>query len=230
MSDGELFPILQGRKMYPKGILGEFAAMIRRPSCVADFEKWGCNYWGKWADENGKLNLDYGNSWFDFNGVNQVAQLKEKLKNNPTDRRMIITGWKPDGMEDLSLPCCHCFYQFYVRDGKYLDMIWYQRSVDLMIGLPSDIVFAAAWLISLANEFGLSTGIIKFDLGDCHIYSQHLTGALEYIAAVDKNEVRGVPKYYHSRPIGTDFCDFKPDDIHLNLYGSCKPIKLELIA
>ena len=65
---GNVFPLIQGRKMYPNGILGEYAALLRRPSCVEDFTKWGCNYWDLWADDNGKLIVDYGNSWFDFDG------------------------------------------------------------------------------------------------------------------------------------------------------------------
>ena len=57
------FPLLQGRRIYYKGVLGEFAAMLRKPTCVEDFEKWGCNYWKSWAKEDGSLVVDYGNAW-----------------------------------------------------------------------------------------------------------------------------------------------------------------------
>ncbi len=215
--------------MYPAGVLGELAAMLRKPKCIADFEKWGCNYWKQWANEDGTINVDYGNSWFDFNGVDQIAQLKDKIANNPADRRMIITGWKPDGMDELSLPCCHCFYQFYVNEDGYLDMIWYQRSVDLMVGLPSDIIFAAAWLEAIAGQFGLMTGIITMMLGDCHIYEEHLPGVEIYLANVQAQ----VPSMQHPTfrfKTRKDFCDFEPSDIQLSLYPSCPPIKLELKA
>ena len=66
---------------------------------MEDFEKFGCNYWKTWADENGKLVLDYGNAWFDFNGVDQIAALRKALKTNPTDRRMIVSAWRPDRLD-----------------------------------------------------------------------------------------------------------------------------------
>lgn len=227
------FPVLQGRKMYTKGVFGEFAAMVRKPTCLEDFEFWGCNYWKKWADEDGKLRLDYGNAWFDFNGVDQIAQLKDKLANNPTDRRMIVSSWKPDGMEELSLPCCHHTYQFFVQNGE-LHMSWSQRSVDMMIGLPSDIVFAAAWLISLAREFDLKPGEITMFLGDCHIYEQHLEGAKQYLANLTDDATSEAylkpATYIYTRDVGTDFCTFKPTNIELSNYHSYPKIDLELIA
>lgn len=227
------FPILQGRTMYPKGVFGELAAMLRQPKHIDDFTKWGCNYWGLWAKPDGSINVDYGNTWFNFNGVDQVAQLKDKLANNPTDRRMIITSWKPDGMDNLSLPCCHHTYQFYVENGE-LHMSWSQRSVDLMIGLPSDIVFAAAWLIAIAREFGLKPGEITMFLGDCHVYEQHLKGAREYLDNVNSIELSEdylkPPTYIYTRATGLDFCSFEPSDIQLAPYHSLGKIDLELIA
>lgn len=174
---GNGFPLIQGRKMYPGGIFGEFAAMIRGPKCVEDFEKWGCNYWKLWADKKGKLELDYGNAWL---ADGQFDRLIDKLKNDPNDRRMLITGWRPERLAKLSLPCCHYAYQFYVHDGK-LDMVWIQRSVDMMIGLPADFVLAAIWVIALANEVGLKPGNITMQLGDCHIYEEHLESARLYL-------------------------------------------------
>ena len=214
---GNIFPIIQGRQMFVKGILGEFTALLNRPTCVEDFEKWGCNYWKLWADKDGKLIVDYGNAWFDFNGFNQVKALKEALRDNPTDRRMIISSWRPDRLAKLSLPCCHYSYQFYVRDGKHLDMVWTQRSADMMVGLPSDIVLAATWLITLANEFHLWPGTIKLDLGDCHIYKEHLEMAEEYCRLVATNSYQPV---YFSLDMrgGTDFCTFEPQMLKLCAY------------
>tara|TARA_R110000851_G_C13101976_1_gene568685 strand:- start:7663 stop:8469 length:807 start_codon:yes stop_codon:yes gene_type:complete len=223
------FPVIQGRKMYPQGVLGELAAMLRRPKCVQDFRDWGCNYWGLWANEDGSINVDYGNAWFDFEGFDQIAQLKESLANNPDDRRMIINAWRPHKLAELSLPCCHYSYQFYVRNG-HIDMIWTQRSVDMMIGLPSDIIFAAAWLIAIANEFDMIPGRIKFDLGDCHVYQEHTSAAYEYIYRVENREVKRHPTYLLVTERGKDFCQFKPTDILMNEYDSLPAMKLELKA
>lgn len=221
------FPILQGRRMYPKGVFGELAAMLRKPQHIEDFERWGCNYWKLWAKEDGSICVDYGNAW---HADNQIVNLKEALANNPTDRRMIINGWRPHMLDKLDLPCCHLLYQFYVRDGKYLDMMWYQRSVDTMIGLPSDIVFAAAWLIAIANEFGYQTGKIKMMLGDCHIYAEHYEAANQYVANVETAPFDKAPAYMYTPKTGKDFCEFEPSDIVLSVYPSHPKLDLELKA
>jgi thymidylate synthase len=227
LADG--FPILQGRKIFYKGVFGELAAMLRGPKTVQDFKDQGCNYWDDWGDEQGRLSIDYGNQWHDFNGVSQIEMLKESLRNNPTDRRMIISSWRPDRLDQLSLPCCHYSYQFYVRDDAYLDMIWTQRSVDTMVGLPSDIVFAAAWLIAISREFYLVPGRIKFDLGDCHIYEEHIaSGALQkYLDAYIESEPREITHMYIAPP-GTDFCQFDPSALYLLDYNPKPAIKFEL--
>lgn len=219
------FPILQGRKMYPNGVFGELAAILRKPTCIADFERWGCNYWKLWAKEDGLINVDYGNAW---HADDQIEKLKTALKYNNTDRRMIISGWRPDRLDELDLPCCHLLYQFYVRDDKYLDIMWYQRSVDTMIGLPSDIIFAATWLIAIANEFGYQPGEIKMSLGDCHVYAAHYEAAKKYIERVSGSMLRITPTYKWNTPVGTDFCTFVPKDITVKNYYHLNKMYLEL--
>ena len=206
------FPIIQGRKMYYKGVLGELAAMLRQPKNISDFKDWGCNYWDAWGDEKGELFIDYGNLWFDFDGVNQIKELKDKLAN-------------------VSLPCCHYNYQFYVAKGT-ISMIWTQRSVDMMVGLPSDIIFAAAWLIAIANEFNLTPGKIKFDLGDCHVYKSHFDNAYEYIYRVLGAGSNLWPvEYSLAIPKGQDFCTFTPSDIMIpDNFSSMEPLNFELIV
>lgn len=223
------FPLLQGRKIHTRGILGEFAALIRQPTCVADFERWGCNYWKQWADSEGQLVLDYGNAWFDLNGYNQIEELKRCLREDLTNRRMIINSWRPDRLAELSLPCCHYSYQFYVRQGKTLDMVWTQRSADMMIGVPSDMVLAATWLITLANEFGFEPGTIKMDFGDVHIYEDHEAGALDYLRNCAEAKHSGDYVAWHlNSPDGQDFCKFKPDDLDLGNYNPMATIKFNL--
>lgn len=224
-----LFPILQGRQMFLKGIKGEFAAIIRQPTHIQDFKKWGCFYWDKWARADGSLTIDYGNAWFNFNGFNQIEALKQSLKCNSTDRRMIVSGWRPDRLHLLSLPCCHYSYQFYVRQDKYLDMVWTQRSVDVMVGLPSDIAFAAIWVITLANEFGLVPGRLKFDFGDCHIYEPHFDDVETYLEYVSTTYHPGV-FFSYTKPIGAAFEQFEPSDLELINYAHGPKIKFELLA
>lgn len=175
-------PILVGRKMFWKGVVGELAAMLEGADNVAVFKKYGCNYWDSWADVgSGHIELDYGTAWRNFNGIDQLAALIEGLRNDPNGRRHIITGWRPDRLADLSLPCCHLLYQWYVTNDGKLDMIWYQRSVDLMVGLPSDAIFAYVFNQLVAQTVGLRPGKITMMLGDCHVYSNHILNALKYL-------------------------------------------------
>lgn len=221
------FPILQGRTLYPDGVLGELAAMLRSPKNVKDFKRWGCNYWELWADkETGDIEVDYGNQWFDFNGVDQIAELKDKLANNPADRRMIISSWRPDRLKDLSLPCCHYSYQFHVSEENVLSMIWTQRSVDTMIGLPSDMIFAAAWLTAIAEEFSFTPGKIKMDFGDTHIYADHEECAYQYLQQAYSMKVGPVNFDYNTAR--DDFCKFEPSDLVLLNYNPEKPIRFKL--
>lgn len=222
----EGLPITCGRKMYVKPILGELAALLRGPKSVEDFKKFGCNYWDSWADANGNLNLDYGNAWRNFNGVDQLRDLVDTLINNPMDRRMIVSGWRPDRLKELSLPCCHMLYQWYVREGK-LDMIWYQRSVDVMVGLPSDVILAAVWTALLANSCGLTPGVINMCLGDTHIYTNHIEGAKKYLEQVETHPVIFIPTPYTISTKATVF-NFVPEDIELSDYYSNAAVKFSL--
>ena len=223
LADGN-FPLLTGRQIFYKGVFGELAALLRQPTNIADFEKYGCNYWKLWAKENGDINIDYGNKWLDWDGVDQLARLVDTLKHNPADRRMIITGWDPRNLEELDLPCCHYAYQWYVREGKYLDMLWQQRSADTMIGLPSDAVFAAAWNIAIANETGLTPGCVTMVLGDAHIYEEHEEPAREYLQA----ETNVPPTYELLSKLGKKTIEFLPDDIAIHNYNPSTKIRFEL--
>ena len=224
MADG--FPLLNGRKMYYGGILGEYAAFLKGPKKNKDFTDEGCNYWQTWAEEDGTLNLDYGNAWIDFNGVNQMAQLLTTLRENPTDRRMLISAWRPDKLKELSLPCCHYAYQFYVRDGC-LDMMWHQRSTDVMIGLPSDIILSALMLISIAREVGLEPGKSVMTLGDVHIYESHQDGVVEFLT---RDPFITLPKYNYSHEPEPDNTDlrFYPEKFEVLGYAPMSAIKFEL--
>lgn len=221
----EYFPLLQGRKMFYKPVLGELAAMLRGPKTVDDFKKFGCNYWDSWTEDEGKIEVDYGNAWIDFNGFNQLEDVVNKLQNNPADRRIIVSGWRPDRLDKLSLPCCHMLYQWYVR-GEFLDMVWYQRSVDTMVGLPSDIILCAAWNIILANQCGYKPGVIKLVLGDTHIYDNHVGGTLDYLRSLNNVKTPNQVKYAID-PKAT-VSNFRPEMLTLGNYEPQPVVKFDL--
>lgn len=221
--------LIQGRKMYPTGVLGELAAILRKPKSIDDFEAWGCNYWKKWAKLDGSINVDYGNAWHEGG---QIEHLKHCLAKDPYDRRMLINAWRPERLNELSLPCCHYSYQFHVTTDGYLNMVWVQRSVDMMIGLPSDILFAHAWLIAIANEFGYKTGVITMQLGDCHIYKQHCKSVDTYLAEVETRakSYEAEPHYVYTAPEGKDFLKFDPRDLLISKYKQGPKLNLELYS
>ena len=216
------FPILQGRKMYYKGVFGEMAAFLKGPKTIKDFEDEGCNYWKKWGNKDGTINIDYGNSWLDFNGINQLENVLDSLSQDPNGRRHIISGWRPDNLHTLNLPCCHLLYQWYINNG-FLEMIWYQRSVDTMIGLPSDVILAATWNILMADYLRLLPGKLVFMLGDTHIYKSHTYAVADYLDAVPL--VSNHPVSYLNEG---SLYDFNKDSISLIDYDPFGSIELEL--
>ena len=169
------FPMITGRKMWSRGIIGEFLALIQT-ECkhLNDFESRGCNYWKLWADKDGNLDLDYPPG-------NQLDDIIDNITQDPHSRRHIINLWNSDRIGQLSLPCCHYSYQFNVQ-GDSLNMIWTQRSADLMIGVPADMLLATLYLRIVAQATGYKANDITMNFGSTHIYKSHLKNASEYIS------------------------------------------------
>ena len=225
------FPILHARQYPYSTVFGEFAAILRGPKYLEDFVKYGCGYWAKWAnkDDSLSINVDYGNAWLDFNGVNQLEWIANEIKTNPQSRRLIVSGWNPEHVinNKLSLPCCHYAYQFIVR-GNTLHMIWIQRSADTMLGIPADAVLAALWLIALANETGLKPRTCTMHFGDTHIYEEHVDQAIN-LRDLYKNTAK-IPLYMElftqwkcNAPAGQKLVDFLPSDVSLIDYKAFGP-------
>ncbi len=217
LNDG-LFPLLNGRKLHYDGVLGELAAFFRGPEHKADFKEMGCNYWDKFANQYGELEVDYGNMWRDFNGCKQLDNVIESIKTDPHGRRHLITGWNPPRIPDLSLPCCHYAYQWYVTNEDKLDMIWIQRSVDLMIGLPSDVILAATWNILMAHLTDYEPGSLVFQMGDVHIYEEHFMNTILYVNAAHEMDEMAAPRYNLDKDISF-FEEFLPSMLLLSDYN-----------
>ena len=113
-------------------------------------------------------------------GVDQLGNVVETLKKNPTDRRMLVTAWNPEDLDKMGLPACHYGYQVTVLDGK-LNLMWNQRSVDTMLGLPFNIASYGLLLHLLAKESGFKEGKLIGFLGDVHIYENHIDAAREQL-------------------------------------------------
>ena len=171
--------ILKLRKMYYKGVIGEFLTLTSSTPLtnVSQFEAHGCNYWKDWAGPKGELNLDYYNELHPAL-ENVIAQIKA----DPTSRRHVISLWNNENAfnDSLSLHSCWHNLTFSVIKNK-LHLVWTQRSVDTMIGLPSDVYLAYLFMHLVAGECGLEIGSCMFSLANVHIYSRHLVGAYELL-------------------------------------------------
>ena len=170
----DVLPMITGRKMYYKGIVGEALALMQAPcNHVSDFESRGCNYWKLWADEDGNLELDYPIR-------KQLEGIIKDINRDPHSRRHIIDLWNQQNLSHLSLPCCHYGYQFNIQ-GNNINMIWTQRSADLMIGVPSDMILATIYLRIVADATGYEANEITMNFGSTHIYEEHVENAFEYV-------------------------------------------------
>ena len=214
-------PLITTRKSYYKGVFGEYAALIRRPKHIDDFKRWGCNYWGKWSKADGSIDLDYGNAWTDFHGVNQMETVLEQLRNDYTDRRMLITGWDPSRLADVDLPCCHYSYQFW-SDGKHLDLLWTQRSGDWMLGVPADALLGTAMVSQFASLAGLTPRNVTMVVGDAHIYADHIETAKEQVQRAPFEP----PQFTFAKQ--KDLYSFVPTDFTVTGYNYHAPLSYNL--
>jgi len=136
----------------------------------------------EFAAQWGELGPIYGKQWRDWNGVDQIANLIKQLKINPDSRRLMVSVWNVGELEGMTLPPCHYGFQCYVRDGKYLSLMWNQRSVDTFLGLPFNIASYAALLCLIADEVNMIPDQLIGNLGDVHLYNNHVDQATEQLS------------------------------------------------
>lgn len=171
------------------------------------------------TDTHKELGPVYGSRWRNWDGVDQIQQLINKIQTNPTDRRLIVSGWDVPKLDSMALPPCHCLTQFYVRDGK-LSCQLYQRSVDAFLGLPFNIASYALLTHMIAQVTGLEVGEFIHTSGDLHIYSNHM----EQVQLQLSREPLALPKLWIN-PNVTDINAFTMDSFMLLNYESHGTIK-----
>jgi thymidylate synthase len=193
------FPLITTKKIYFKAICVELEAFIKGINNKKWFQERDCHIWDKWCNpkkipanfnnvdrkkfqlEEEDLGKIYGCQWRNFNGVDQLLQIVTTLKNNPTDRRMLVTAWNPKELDEMAIPPCHVLFHLIVLE-KTLHLTWFQRSCDLMLGIPFNIAFYSILLHLLSYESGFEVGSITGLLSDVHIYKNHIQIAQEQIA------------------------------------------------
>lgn len=185
IDDMENDHLLKLRKIYKSGVYGEFSTLLSKDRLVnvQQFEDNGCKYWRNWAGLNGELNLDYYNELHPA-----LDNVIKQIQDDPDSRRHVISLWNNEHAFDgsLSLHCCWHNLTFSVIAGV-LHLTWTQRSVDTMVGLPSDIILAYLFMRYIATMCNLEIGSCMFSLSNVHIYSEHVTGAYEILNRTDND-------------------------------------------
>jgi len=175
------FPLLTTKKLHTKSIIYELLWFLRGETNIQYLQDAGVTIWDEWADEQGELGPVYGSQWrawprADGSTIDQISQLIEQIKSNPSSRRLIVSAWNVADVENMALPPCHAFFQFYVSDGK-LSCQLYQRSADAFLGVPFNIASYALLLMMVAQVTGLAVGEFVHSFGDLHLYTNHVEQA-----------------------------------------------------
>ena len=234
----EGFPLVTTKKVHLKSIIHELLWLLSGDTNIKYLHDNKVTIWDEWADPNGDLGPVYGAQWRNWNneGIDQIAEVVKSIKKNPNSRRHIVTAWNPSVLPDeheknfttnvangkAALPPCHCFFQFYVVDGK-LSCQLYQRSADVFFGVPFNIASYALLTMMVAHVCDLDPGEFIHTFGDVHIYNNLIDQV--------KLQLERVPRQLpvmRINPDVKDIFDFKYEDFTLEGYDPYPAIKGEV--
>jgi thymidylate synthase len=172
------FPLVTTKKLHLRSIIHELLWFLKGDSNIQYLQDNGVKIWNEWADEEGNLGPVYGVQWrswptADGRHIDQITQVIKQLRETPDSRRIIVSAWNVADVENMALPPCHAFFQFYVAEGK-LSCQLYQRSADIFLGVPFNIASYALLTLMVAQVTGLKPGEFIHTLGDAHLYLNHL--------------------------------------------------------
>ncbi len=222
----EGFPAITTKKLHLRSIIHELLWFLTGDTNIKYLKENGVSIWDEWADEDGNLGPVYGSQWRSWpkpkpNGghIDQIKKVVDQIKNNPDSRRIIVSAWNVAEVENMALPPCHAFFQFYVADGK-LSCQLYQRSADTFLGVPFNIASYALLTMMMAQVCGLEYGDFVHTLGDAHLYSNHIEQANLQLS----RDFRTLPSM-KINPEVKDIFNFKYEDFELVNYEPHPHIK-----
>lgn len=220
----EGFPLLTTKKVHLKSIIHELLWFLQGSTNIAYLKENGVRIWDEWADDQGNLGPVYGHQWRnwpkpDGSHIDQITQVIHAIKNTPDSRRLIVSAWNVADIDQMKLPPCHAFFQFYVADGK-LSCQLYQRSADIFLGVPFNIASYALLTMMVAQVCNLELGDFVHTLGDAHIYTNHMEQVNEQLLRTPK----ALPNMLIN-PAVKDIFQFKFEDFTLEDYDPHPAIK-----
>lgn len=218
------FPVVTTKKLHLKSIIHELLWFLKGDTNIRYLKENGVSIWDEWADANGELGPVYGYQWRswptpDGQHIDQISQVIQQLKHSPDSRRIIVSAWNVAEIDNMALPPCHAFFQFYVAEGK-LSCQLYQRSADIFLGVPFNIASYALLTLMMAQVTGLQPGDFVHTLGDAHLYLNHLEQADLQLS----REPYALPQM-RLNPNVTNLFDFKYEDFELVNYQHHPHIK-----
>ena len=220
------FPLVTTKKLYLRAIIHELLWFLKGDTNIKYLNDNRVSIWDEWADENGDLGRVYGAQWTRWQKpqggtVNQIENVIDAIKNNPASRRHIVCAWNPGELDQMALPPCHAFFQFYVNQEKgTLSCQLYQRSADLFLGVPFNIASYALLTMMVAQVCDLQPGEFVHTFGDLHIYLNHL----DQVKLQLSREPRKLPKMILNKE-RRDIRDFIFEDFTLSDYDPHPTIK-----
>ncbi len=221
------FPMMTTKKLHLKSIIHELLWFLSGSTNVKYLQDNGVRIWNEWADADGNLGPVYGYQWrswpaADGRTIDQIRAVTDSLKNNPDSRRHIVSAWNVGEIERMALPPCHILFQFYVA-GDRLSCQLYQRSADIFLGVPFNIVSYSLLTLMMAQVTGYRPGEFIHTLGDAHIYHNHT----EQVRLQLTREPRPLPVMTLNREV-KDILAFKYEDFSLTGYDPHPAIKGEI--
>lgn len=220
----EGFPLLTTKKVHLKSIIHELLWFLKGSTNIAYLKENGVSIWDEWADAEGNLGPVYGYQWRnwpkpDGSHIDQITQVINQIKKTPDSRRLIVSAWNVADVDQMKLPPCHAFFQFYVADGK-LSCQLYQRSADIFLGVPFNIASYALLTMMVAQACDLQLGDFVHTLGDAHIYNNHMDQVREQLSRTP----RALPTM-RINPDIKDIFAFRFEDFTLEGYDPHPAIK-----
>ena len=236
----EGFPLLTTKKVHLKSIIHELLWFVRGQTHVSHLQQVGVTIWNEWATTEqtgrfgrpeGDLGPVYGHQWRNFgatrcengsylpDGIDQLSNVVEQIRTTPKSRRLIVSGWNPKEVDQVTLPPCHTLFQFYVHDGR-LSCQLYQRSADAFLGVPFNIASYSLLTLMIAQISNLQAGCFIHSFGDVHLYKNHL----EQVRIQMTRQPRPLPSMQLD-PKVKDLYDFRYEHFKLKDYNPYPYIK-----
>lgn len=174
------FPLVTTKKLYLRAIIHELLWFLKGDTNIRYLNDNKVTIWDEWADQDGNLGRVYGAQWRqwqrpDGEHLDQIQSVIDSIRSNPASRRHIVCAWNPGELDQMALPPCHAFFQFYVDEKqRKLSCQLYQRSADLFLGVPFNIASYALLTQMVAQVCDLQPGDFVHTFGDLHIYRNHV--------------------------------------------------------